>query len=519
MLCAWSRIVIVATFFLFSSLSVLRAEPASVARVALSVGDAKRVNAAGQTDQLRLGSTLADGDRLITGKDAVVILVFIDQGRVSLRADTELVIHKYRVDPAGKDSQINLELVRGAMRQISGHAAQLQPERYRLNTPIAAIGVRGTDFLAKTHGDTLETFVQEGKIVILPGGIASGCSLTGSSSQACAPMAAISADDTSRYLRLLATGKIERRVISNDEMEQVFGISVAKINVPGEAVRLAAASIKTVDAPKSGSLIDEFPRSRSARSEDKLDEVNSRAASRSQESAISVAVASVPTVAPLVPAVAVESIVTVAPGVPIVALDAGTSVTSPVPVSPAVPVAVMVAPVVIVPAPEPVVRQLVWGRFTYAKELPLQLLVSYDEARQGRHVTVGELGQYALWRANPSGRLDASLQGQTEFKLTAGEAVFQTKFEASPAQIQKASLTVDFDRARFNTSITLSSAQTGVVGLTVTGKMNDEGVFSGATPGQRVAGALTRDGKEAGFLFSRAHELGVFQGVTLWNAR
>ena len=517
MLCAWRMIVIVATLLTFSHLSVLRAEPASIARVALSVGDAKRVNAAGQTDQLRLGSTLADGDRLITGKDAVVILVFIDQGRVSLRADTELVIHKYRVDPAGIDSQINLELVRGAMRQISGHAAQLQPERYRLNTPIAAIGVRGTDFLAKIHGDTLETFVQEGKIVILPGGISSGCPLTGSSSQACAPLAAISADDASRYLRLLATGKMERRVISNDEMEQVFGIGVAKVNVPGEAVRLAAASAKSVDVSKSASLIDDFPRSSSARSEDKLDEVKSRAASRPQEDAISVAVAIVPTVAPTVPAVAVavvvEPIVTVASVVPVVAAGAGN------PATPAAPVAVVVAPVVIVPAPEPVVRQLVWGRFTYAKELPLQLLVPYDEARQGRHVTVGELGQYALWRANPSGRLDGSLHGQTEFKLTAGEAVFQTKSEVSLAQIHKASLTVDFDRARFNTSITLSSAQTGVVGLTATGKMNDEGVFSGATTGQRVAGALTRDGKEAGFLFSRTHELGVFQGVTLWNAR
>ena len=88
MLCTWSSIVIVATLLIFSPLSILRAEPVSIARVALSVGDAKRINAAGQTDQLRLGSTLADGDRVVTGKDAVVILVFIDQGRVSLRADT-----------------------------------------------------------------------------------------------------------------------------------------------------------------------------------------------------------------------------------------------------------------------------------------------------------------------------------------------------------------------------------------------------------------------------------------------
>lgn len=509
MLCSWLRIVIIATFFTVLPLPVLFAQPLSIAKVALSVGDAKRVNAAGQIEQLRLGSTLADGDRVVTGKDAVVILVFIDQGRVSLRADTELIIRQYRADPAGIDSQIDLELVRGAMRQISGHAAQLQPERYRLNTPIAAIGVRGTDFLAKTNGDTLETFVQQGKIVILPGGISSGCSLAGSSSQVCAPLAAVSADDSRRYLRLLATGKMERRVISNDEMEQVFGISVAKINVPGEAVRLATANVKTIDASKSVSLIDEFPRNSSSPSEDQLQEVKSRVTGLKLDdsNSISAAILSpVATAEPVVPAAPVPAMGGGNPVVPVAAV---------LPVSPVTPVAVVIEPIV----SAPVFKQLVWGRFTSAKDLPLHLLVSYDEARQGRHVTVGELGQYALWRANPSGRLDPSLRGQTEFTLTAGEAVFQTKSEVLSAEIQKASLKVDFDRARFDAGLTLNHALTGAVTLATTGKVNDEGVFSGGILGQRVAGALTGDGKEAGFLFSRTHELGVFQGVTLWNAR
>ena len=514
MLYTWPLIVIVATLTNFLSLSAVHAQPASVARVALSVGDAKRVNAAGQADQLRLGSTLADGDRIVTGKDAVVILVFVDQGRVSLRAETELIIRKYQVDPAGLDNQINLELVRGAMRQISGQAAHLQPERYRLNTPIAAIGVRGTDFLAKTQGDTLETFVQEGKIVILPGAISSGCALAGASTQGCAPLAALSADDASRYLRLLATGKMERRVISNDEMEQVFGISVAKMTVPGEAVRLAAASTKGGDASKPAGLIDEFPKSPSARSEDQLDEVKSRTAGRRPYEASS-------TPPPSVPVAAVRPSAPPAPVPPVVVAGSGDTNgagASAGPVAPPLPVAVAAAPVA-VPPPAPVFKQLVWGRFSNANQLPLELPLTYDEARQGRHVTVGELGQYALWRANPSGRLDGSLQGQTEFIMTAGEAVFQGKSVVSAAQIQKAMLTVDFDRARFDTSMTLISAQTGAVGLSVKGKINDEGLFNGAISGQRVAGALTRDGKEAGMLFSRTHELGVFQGVTLWNAR
>jgi hypothetical protein len=80
-------------------------------------------------------------------------------------------------------------------------------------------------------------------------------------------------------------------------------------------------------------------------------------------------------------------------------------------------------------------------------------------------------------------------------------------------------LSVDFDRARFATSLTLNQAQTGDVTLQATGKMDDEGRFLSVVAGQRVAGAVSFDAKEAGYWFSRDHALGVFKGVTLWNAR
>jgi hypothetical protein len=34
-----------------------------------------------------------------------------------------------------------------------------------------------------------------------------------------------------------------------------------------------------------------------------------------------------------------------------------------------------------------------------------------------------------------------------------------------------------------------------------------------------VAGALTRDGKEAGYLFSKDVSAGTFRGVTLWGRK
>lgn len=466
----------IAILLLMLAAATVNASPEQVARVALAVGEATRINAAGRAEPMRLGSALAAGDRIITGKDALAILVFSDEGRVSLRADSELVIHRYRVDPSGVDTRLELELVRGAMRQISGDAARLQPERYRLNTPVAAIGVRGTDFLAKADAGSMETFVHEGMIVVLPSG--KGCAQGGSGD--CRPLASLSASDVGQYLSVQASGQVERRTINADEVERLFGIRIAGLNaglrgngsaMPSSTVFVAGASAE-VFAGLNG---------RDAASNDAINRSTVLlAAYDAQQAGHSDPVASAP--------------------IPL----------SPLPSTPAVPV---------VPHSLALPKDLVWGRFSGADSLPLQLPVSYAQAKIDRHVTVGELGQYALWRSNPSGALDRGLAGQAQFDLAAGEAIFVQSSGTSAAQLQSARLGVDFDRSTFSAGGTVAHAVTGAVNFAVDGKVNDEGVFWGGNAAQRVAGALTRDGTQAGYLFSKEVAQGIFQGITLWNVR
>ncbi len=239
------------------AVSQVNAAPAPVGRIALSVGDAKRIDMEGRAAPLRLGTLISEGDRIITGGDAVAIIVFVDEARLSLRADSELLVKQYKVDPTGVDTHLEFELVRGGIRQISGQAARLRPERYRLNTPIASIGVRGTDFLAKTSADAVETFVQEGKIVVLSNRSACmGLAQTGS----CAPLADISASDSARYLRVLAGGQIERRVVAADEIERLFGISLVKANTAAPVTTVAAAAPTAAKTPEPARAADVPPK-------------------------------------------------------------------------------------------------------------------------------------------------------------------------------------------------------------------------------------------------------------------
>jgi FecR protein len=517
---------------LLGAVSQANAAPAPVGRIALSVGEAKRVDTDGKAAPLRLGTPISEGDRIITGGDAVAIIVFVDEGRISLRADSELLVKQYKVDPAGLNSHLDLELVRGAIRQISGQAARMQPERYRLNTPIASIGVRGTDFLAKTSSDAVETFVQEGKIVVLSNLTACvGLAQTGN----CAPLADISATDSARYLRVLAGGQIERRVVAADEIERLFGISLVKVSAatpaatPAPVMAKAPEPVKLADVPaKPTGITESF--SQGLRVPDDAGKPSNSmpvaAATLNDLKTVGSQAPAAPVVVVTPPAVVVTPPAVVVAPPPVVVTPPVVVVTPPVaPVVEAPPVAVVTPPVVVAPpalvlnnTPD-LSRQLVWGRFSSADQLPLQLWVPYDTAKDGRSVTVGELGQYALWRTGPTQSISSSLKGEVQFDIRSGEAYYQNGSQVLAAQISNPALSINFDKATFSSSLTVSQAQIGSSSLQMTGKMNDEGVFSARSASQMMAGAVSLNGKEAGLLFSSDYAGGAFKGITLWNAR
>lgn len=460
----------------------LHAEPQPVARVSMAVGDAQRIGASGQVTPLSLGTQLSEQDRIITGKDAMVILIFSDQARVALRPDSELLIRRYKVDPNGAETELQLDLLRGTVRQISGRAAQKQPERYRLNTPIAAIGVRGTDFLAKSGEGLVEAYVHEGAIVVAP--------LGGAGTPGEIPAANLGAGFGVQYSRADRSKNLERQNVGQNDVERLFGMRIA-------------ASVST-DRTAAGNTAG------NAAQPDKKD--------RTEQTVV----------ASLAPArdrdatgVSMQSTASLAGGV----VQSSVMMVPNTPELPSPPLVVppVTSPEVLPPVTPPVVvqlpTQLVWGKFSNPQKLPFTLPVAYADVKDGRHTTVGELGQYALWRDGVNGPLDKSLRGQAQFALAAGEAFYQQAGKTLAVNLTDPRLQVDFDRLSFNTQIGLSGAGVPAQQLNVSGRMNDEGVFLGTASGQRVAGALSRNGVEAGYLFKIDNSAGQYQGITLWNAK
>ncbi|MDH5212390.1 MAG: FecR family protein [Betaproteobacteria bacterium] len=88
------------------------------------------------------------GNTINTGVGAQAILRFDDQQQVVLNENTTFRISDFRYRPAepGGDRAV-FDLLRGALRFISGVVGARNPNVVALRVPQATIGIRGTDFM------------------------------------------------------------------------------------------------------------------------------------------------------------------------------------------------------------------------------------------------------------------------------------------------------------------------------------------------------------------------------------
>ena len=90
------------------------------------------------------GDHVYEGDTLLTGDGGRAQVRFMDQGLVQLQPETEYIIEHYREEEGERGAFTRL--VEGGMRALSGTIGEQDRENYRLDTPVASIGLRGTHY-------------------------------------------------------------------------------------------------------------------------------------------------------------------------------------------------------------------------------------------------------------------------------------------------------------------------------------------------------------------------------------
>lgn len=429
-------------------------EPAP-GKVSMVLGGAWLDAPGGERRRIEMGMPVGAGDFVRTEPNGHVHIRFIDNALVSVRPDSRLEIVRYeynRGNPALSTVKFNLE--EGVTRSISGDAASAARQRFRLNTPIAAIGVRGTDFVVSATRDSVRALVNEGAIVLAP--YSDKCS-----AEAFGPCAA-------------------NAVELSGASEQMLGFDLG-----AQAPRLLPAVHETDPETLRDNVngaVDE-----AAESEDEITGANDAYLEGTANDRVNAGLANL----------------------------AATAEPAPAPEPPPEPDFTPQAPFGEVENRE---RRMAWGRWGVGKGPLERITYAYEDAREGREVTVGNL-EYALFRPDLESRdVDRGL-GTVEFDLAAAQAFYQSGGNIVAMRVSDGDLSINFDRREFSTGLTLNHDMTGTVLFSAEGRVYDGGYFRIKESDQRVSGAVTLDGGEAGYFFERQLEAGNISGLTLWGGR
>ena len=175
------------------AVSARAAEDEIVARVLIALGTVEAVAADGSVRDLARGDALREGETIRSGPRGRAQLRFTDGARMSLRPDTELSVDDYEFEETAppQRSRSSMSLRRGGFRTATGRIADRNRSAYRVSTPFAVIGVRGTDWSAAIadlgRGENLFLGVDDGGIFARNdgGSIDLGACLDGSDPSTC----------------------------------------------------------------------------------------------------------------------------------------------------------------------------------------------------------------------------------------------------------------------------------------------------------------------------------------------
>lgn len=117
---------------------------------------------------LAKGDDLFSGDRVDTAENGRVQMRFTDGGLVSLMPNTTFSIDEYLHEAeADEDSSLVFGLLKGGLRTVTGSIGSVKHDEYELKTPVATLGIRGTEYIAVLRpANTLRVHVGRGKVVI-----------------------------------------------------------------------------------------------------------------------------------------------------------------------------------------------------------------------------------------------------------------------------------------------------------------------------------------------------------------
>lgn len=93
---------------------------------------------------LKRNDKLFQNDTIITPVGSRILIKFKDKTTLSLAENTEFELSKYEFGKT--QSNVSFKMLKGAFRTLTGTIGKQNNPKFEIHTPVATIGVRGTEF-------------------------------------------------------------------------------------------------------------------------------------------------------------------------------------------------------------------------------------------------------------------------------------------------------------------------------------------------------------------------------------
>jgi hypothetical protein len=407
---------------------------------------------------LERGQSVFQGAMLTTGNADQVNLRFADNTLVVVRPNSVLMIETWLFNESAlSDTKARYRLEKGSARVVSGRGVEAARDKFRLNTPIAAIGVRGTDFTTTFDPAESATRVTVAKGEIIMSGFGSGCDASGFGPCIGQFAESLSEKDAGISLILKKGETLPTRqvVVTGPE---------AKAQTQSQQ-KLQAKSPSQESGPATPSSMASEP----AADTEQLN--SSRAAVVIKDSA----------------------------------MNPPPSSTPPPPVQ--------------AQKPRSLEWGRWFADVRPADQITSKREDARTKGGEVREVAIGN-SDYILYRTAKSDSDPASLAriGPMDFKLTGGVAHLLNQ-SIETLTFGESALSVDVSRNLFTTSLQLFGTDGRQMDITARGEASSDGFFVANGAGGRVAGAVAHDGKNAAYLFEQQRRDGRISGVTEWERK
>ena len=137
---------------------------AAVGQLYEAAGEVKTAVGSQMAQAAGKGASLENDMIVSTGDNSQAVLKFEDGQVVALQSNTSFRIHDYRYNPKEVEkSNIFFSMLKGGLRAITGLIGSKRQTAFKLLTPNATIGIRGTDFMV-VMGNQMYSNVVSGSI-------------------------------------------------------------------------------------------------------------------------------------------------------------------------------------------------------------------------------------------------------------------------------------------------------------------------------------------------------------------